>query len=229
MVMTMERNEEIIQVKPPKVEILAVIPARGGSRRLPGKNIKLLNGIPLIQYTIQQSLSSKLVTRTIVSTDDDAIREVSQMAGAEVINCPSYLHTGDELGTTNVTKHALEYLKRYKYYQPLIVVLLQPTSPLRTVEDIDNTIRLLIDSGAESAETMCNGKENGAVYVSRRQVFTEQNRILGDSVVYYEMPPERSVDINTQADFDLAESSLQGQSLIEPHHAPNHTRRRAKR
>ncbi len=190
------------------IGILAVIPARGGSARLPGKNIKPFNGKPLLAYSIEQAKASSFISRVVVATDDDDIGKIAREYGAEVVINPSTLHTGDEQGIIKVVNHTLAYLERYEFYKPLIIVLLQPTSPLRTTGDIDATIKLLLDTGSDSAVTECQGKENGAVYVSRRQVFTEQNKIPGSHLSRYVMPPERSVDIDTQEDFDLAERLL---------------------
>jgi len=119
-------------------KILAIIPARAGSKKLPGKNIKLMAGKPLIAYTIVSSLESKYIDKTIVSTDSEKITEVSKRYGAEVIKRPEHVAT-DNAKITDVIFHALEVLKKEKYL-PEIVILLQPTSPLRTVKDIDKAI-----------------------------------------------------------------------------------------
>lgn len=194
------------------MEILVIIPARGGSVRLPRKNLKRLGDKSLLGWAIEQAKSSLFISRVVVSTDDDEIATLAPLYGAEVIRCPSALHTGDEMGTIQVVNHTLMCLGRYYGgYQPPIVVLLQPTTPLRNSEDIDNTIRLLIDSGAESAISVCQGQTgaNGAVYVSKRSVWL-QGKVIGEPCVFYEMPAERSVDIDTQEDLDLAEKIMAG-------------------
>ncbi len=131
-------------------EILAIIPARGGSKRIPKKNIKDLVGSPLISYAIKQSKNSKFITRTVVSTDDEDIKLVSLRENAEVIDRPKEL-AQDDTPTVPVLNHVLRTLEN-EGYSPDIVVVLQPTSPLRDVEDIDKVI-LKVIHGADSAET----------------------------------------------------------------------------
>jgi len=130
--------------------ILALIPARGGSKRLPRKNIRPLLGKPLIAWTIEQALISKYIDRVIVSTDDKEIAEVSQKYGAEVpFMRPKELAT-DEAGSVDVILHALKYLEDADNYSPDIVVLLQPTSPLRTTEETDKALELFFTNKYDS-------------------------------------------------------------------------------
>lgn len=124
--------------------ILGLIPARGGSKRLPRKNIKLLLGKPLVAWTIEQTLKSRFLDRVIVSTDDEEIAIVSKQLGAEVpFIRPKELAT-DTASSVDVAIHALEFLLRigqsYDY-----LALFEPTSPLRKQNDIDNGIAKLID------------------------------------------------------------------------------------
>jgi N-acylneuraminate cytidylyltransferase len=141
-----------------KRHILAIIPARGGSKGIPRKNIKLLCGKPLISYSIEQALRSQRVTRTMVSTDDLEIAEVARQYGAEVIIRPSELAT-DTVGTEPVLLHVLEQLQQSEGYKPDLVVLLQPTSPLRMEDDIDNAINQFIKEGADSLLSLTEAKE----------------------------------------------------------------------
>lgn len=122
-------------------KILAVITARGGSKRLPDKNILNLAGKPLIAWTIEAGSRSKYIDKLIVSTDSEKIAEISKQYGAEVpFIRPDYL-SNDTADSISVLKHAIEfYNKEFDY-----VMLLQPTSPLRTVEDIDGAIKQLND------------------------------------------------------------------------------------
>ncbi|MEK5325859.1 acylneuraminate cytidylyltransferase family protein [Aeribacillus sp. FSL M8-0254] len=118
-------------------KILAIIPARGGSKGIPKKNIKLLKGKPLIAWTIEEAKKSCFLDKIIVSTDDEEIMKVAKKWGAEVpFLRPSELAQDDTPGIAPVL-HALEYFLDYEY-----VVVLQPTSPLRLAEDIDNAIYL---------------------------------------------------------------------------------------
>lgn len=117
------------------MEILAIIPARGGSKGIKRKNVKLLKGKPLVAYSIEAGLNSKYVTRTVVSTEDEEIKEISQNFGAEVITRPEEL-AQDETKTAPVMHHVLKELVKTGY-KPDYVVLLQPTCPLRDGKYID--------------------------------------------------------------------------------------------
>jgi N-acylneuraminate cytidylyltransferase len=127
------------------MEILALIPARGGSKSIPRKNIKLLAGYPLLAYSIATALHSQLVTRTIVSTDDEEIARIAQHYGAEApfLRPPEFAldHTTD----LPVFTHALEWLAQNESYQPDILVQLRPTSPLRPPGCVDQAVQILLD------------------------------------------------------------------------------------
>ena len=125
--------------------VVGVIHARGGSKRIPLKNIKLLNGKPLIAYMIKAALESNLVDRVIVSTDHQRIKQAALDAGAEVpfirpesisTDCPSEL----------VTKHAIEFVETETKREVDIAVTMQPTTPFCIPEDIDNTVALLLEN-----------------------------------------------------------------------------------
>jgi len=112
--------------------LLALVPARGGSKRLPGKNLRPLAGRPLIAHTIGAALGCPDVERVVVSTDDEAIAEAARAAGAEVpFLRPAHLAT-DAAGSMDVVFHVLAHLRETEGYRPSSVALLQPTSPLRT-------------------------------------------------------------------------------------------------
>lgn len=135
------------------MKVIAVIPARGGSKGVPRKNIKLLAGKPLIAYTIETALQSKSLDRVIVSTDDEEIAKISSDYGAEVINRPAQL-AKDETPTMSVIFHVLQVLK-IRNFEPEIVILLQPTSPLRTSYDIDCATKLFLENYNESVVSVC--------------------------------------------------------------------------
>ncbi len=124
--------------------ILGLIPARGGSKRLPGKNIRQLLGKPMIAWTIEQALKSTLVDKVVVSTDDEAIAQVSRQFGARVpFIRPKELALDNAL-SVDVAIHALDFLRKHgEQYDYL--ALLEPTSPLRKPGDIDEGIVKLID------------------------------------------------------------------------------------
>jgi CMP-N,N'-diacetyllegionaminic acid synthase len=135
------------------VAVFGVIPARGGSKGLPGKNLLPLGGRPLIGWTIAAARASGRLTRTWVSTDDEAIAAVARSLGAEVpFLRPAHLAT-DEAGIVGVLRHAVEELARATGTRPEITVLLQPTTPFRTERHIDETVALVAE-GADSAQTV---------------------------------------------------------------------------
>lgn len=135
-------------------QIVALIPARGGSKGVPGKNIKLFLGKPLIAWTIEQALASRYLDRIIVSTDDNKIAEISKQYGAEVpFMRPGVLAT-DRANSIDVVLHAIEWLEKNTVAAELMM-LLQPTSPLRTCEDIDGAIDLLFERNAQAVISVC--------------------------------------------------------------------------
>ena len=125
------------------MKILAIIPARGGSKGIPLKNIKKLNGDPLIKYTIDVAKKSKRLDRIIVSTDNEKIAILAKKYGVEVPFTRPKIISGSKATQFQVIKHVLDFLKTEEYF-PNIVVLLQPTSPFRTVKVIDDSIKRLI-------------------------------------------------------------------------------------
>lgn len=136
-------------------EVLAIILARGGSKGIPGKNIKKIRGKPLIAYSIEAAQKAKYITRIVLSTDDEAIARVAEDYGAEVpFLRPPELAT-DKAKSNDAIIHALKWLNDNEGYQPDYIVLLQPTSPLRRGEDIDKAMRKLIQVDADSLVSIC--------------------------------------------------------------------------
>jgi len=131
------------------MKIISIIPARGGSKSIPKKNLVDFLGVPLIAKTIQQSITTKLINRTIISTDDNEISLVSKQHGAEIIKRPDNI-SGDNATTESAMIHTLNVLKENENYIPDIVVLLQATSPLRKGNDIANAIKMFINQKADS-------------------------------------------------------------------------------
>lgn len=133
-----------------KPRILGVIPARGGSKGVPRKNIRPLDGHPLIAYTIQPALKSRLLTHLVVSTEDDEIAAVSEKYGARVpFRRPMELATDQALAVPTI-QNAVTEMERIEGIQFDYVVMLQPTCPFTTTEDIDQSLTTLIESGADS-------------------------------------------------------------------------------
>ena len=132
------------------MSVLVIIPARGGSRRIPGKNIKEMCGKPLIAWSIEAAKKSKKVDKVIVSTDDKEIAEVAKNYGAEVpFMRPAHL-ANDTIGLEPVMIHAIEWLKENQNYNPDIVVLFPLTNPLKITKHLDEAIDLLEKTSADS-------------------------------------------------------------------------------
>lgn len=132
--------------------VISIIPARGGSKGIPRKNIRLLNSIPLIAHSIKDSLKSKYIDKTIVSTDDQEISEIAKKYGAKVIMRPSELAT-DSAPILLVIQHIIKELES-NGEKVDIIVLLQPTHPIRQEEEIDTTIEKLYETNASSVITL---------------------------------------------------------------------------
>jgi YrbI family 3-deoxy-D-manno-octulosonate 8-phosphate phosphatase len=127
------------------MHILALIPARGGSKSIPHKNIRLLAGYPLITYSIAAALQARLITRTIVSTDDDDIACTAQSYGAEAPFLRPSEIAQDNTTDLPVFTHALSWLKKNEGYRPDVMVQLRPTSPIRPPDCVDQAVQILLD------------------------------------------------------------------------------------
>ena len=128
---------------------LALIPARDGSKRLPGKNIKKLCGEPLINWTIKSALNSRYIDEIIVSSDSDEILNIASLQDIKTLNRPLYL-AKDDSTTIDVVLHTLQNFSEFDY-----VVVLQPTSPLRSGKNIDEAIELLVRKNADAVISVC--------------------------------------------------------------------------
>lgn len=137
--------------------IIGIIPARGGSKGLPRKNVRPLLGKPLIAWTIEQAKSSKYIDRFIVSTENKKISSIAKTYGADTpFIRPKYL-AKDNTSMIDVILHAIQYLEKQGEYYDLIM-LLQPTSPLRTHYDIDKSIELLFSKKAQAIVSVCRAE-----------------------------------------------------------------------
>ncbi|MBI3554730.1 MAG: acylneuraminate cytidylyltransferase family protein [Deltaproteobacteria bacterium] len=223
---------------------LAIIPARGGSKGIPNKNIQILAGKPLIAWTIEAARKAKSLDRILVSTDSQEIADIAIGYGAEVpFLRPPELALDETPGAVPLV-HALRWLEQNEQYRPALVLCLQPTSPLRLAEDIDNACRLfaakkagivlgvtrpqhhpywLKKPGADgrlspfvSDEASKTRRQdlpsvfatNGAIYLMRTEPFLKAAGFEHADTFGYEMPAERSIDIDTPADLEIAESLL---------------------
>jgi CMP-N-acetylneuraminic acid synthetase len=172
------------------VKVLGVVTARGGSKTLPGKNLKLLAGKPLIAYTIEAALQSGALDRVILSTDDPAIADVALACGCEVPFMRPAELARDETAHLPVVEHAVRWMIAHENYHPDAVLTLQPTSPLRRAEDIRGCIELLERSGADSVLSVSevpahshpmrtlrlDANDNAVLFVNGAPVRTRVNR-----------------------------------------------------
>lgn len=217
---------------------LALIPARGGSKGIPRKNVRMLAGQPLITWTIQAALASTRIDAVVVSTEDEEIAEVARNAGAEVpFMRPAKLSADDTPGIEPAL-HAIEMLPAYD-----AVLLLQPTSPLRTTADIDGVLVLAAETNAPAIVSVCEAEDhpalmyrlapggnlqrlfpgsnvdrrqdlpkvfslNGAIYFGRTEWLRAQRSFIGEGTIGYPMSDEDSVDIDGPLDWRVAEILL---------------------
>jgi N-acylneuraminate cytidylyltransferase len=130
--------------------VLGIIPARGGSKGIPRKNVRLVAGEPLLAFVVREACRSRWLTRVAVSTDDDEIATVARRYGADVIRRPAEI-SDDTATSESALLHALEHLKSTEGYEPDLLVFLQCTSPLTLAEDIDGTVDVLLETGADTA------------------------------------------------------------------------------
>lgn len=221
-------------------DILVVIPARGGSKRLPRKNVLPLGGKPLICWTIESALEAKLKARIMVTSDDEEILAVARQYESEGVIAykrPGELAT-DTASTADVLIDAVQ-ADQAAGHHPNTLVLLQPTSPLRNAEDIRAALSIYREGGCEdTVVTVCevdhpmawvgmiaegstlkgidlSGKRsqdyrkeyrlNGAVYVIKSEFLTKSGTLFTDRVRATIMPRDRSVDIDSNLDFELCE------------------------
>lgn len=134
---------------------LAIIPARGGSKRLPGKNVRLLAGKPLVNWSVEAALSSKYVDEVLVSTDSTEVVEAARAVGVSVPFVRPVELSSDTASSSDVIQHALDFYRNEQGKIFDYVILLQPTSPLRTAEDIDSAIELLSQKKADAVISVC--------------------------------------------------------------------------
>ena len=142
------------------MNILGIIPARGGSKGIPKKNLRKLCGIPLIEHTIKTAKKSKKINRLIVSTDSQEIIKFAKKLYVEVPFRRPRKYARDNSSSFDVINHALEFLKKTENYSPDIVIILQPTSPLRNALTIDKSVELLLNSKSSSVLGVFPIKQN---------------------------------------------------------------------
>jgi CMP-N,N'-diacetyllegionaminic acid synthase len=232
--------------KTPKV--LAVIPARGSSKRFPNKNIRMLAGKPLIAWTIEAAQKARRLTHYLVSSEALLIMEVARNYGAPVpFTRPEELAT-DTVRNIAVVSHALKFMEADKGVTYDIIVLLQPTSPIRNPAHIDQAVDMLWKSDLDSVasvkgpfkkrdpilkairggvmEDYCPVADpanaepfylyNAALYAVRRDYFVKNKKLISPRQVPLVMDPIYSVDVDTEADFLMAETYLKYLAKTKP-------------
>ncbi len=135
--------------------VLGVIPARGGSKGIPRKNLFQLHGQPLLAYTVTAALSSHTLTRTVLSTDDEEILMLGRELGVDAPFLRPAALAGDDVSSAEVARHALAFVEAEEQREYDALVLLEPTAPLRTANDVDEAVERLHESDADSVVTVC--------------------------------------------------------------------------
>lgn len=231
-------SEHCENASSPKGTYLAVIPARGGSKRLPKKNVRFLGGIPLLVHSIKYAQASPFIDRVVVTTDDGPIRDIATQHGALVVQRPPHLAT-DTAKTGAAIRHVLHELAATGY-QPDGVVTLQPTNPLRPPKLLQQALSLFENSGSDSVISVSLSKqktgsivsgcfhpqnyqveersqdlkkqhfENGLIYVTKPSVVHQNENVFGSVIQAIEVTaPYACVDIDEEVHFRIGEFLFQ--------------------
>lgn len=223
-----------------KPKILGIIPARGGSKGVPRKNIRLLAGKPLIAWTIEAAKSSEHISRLILSSDDEEILTIAKNFGCEVPFIRPKEYASDESSAIDVVMHAMNALQESYDY----LVYLQPTSPLKRTKDIDGAIAKCIKSKVDTCVSVTSPDKspywsfrlddenkliplipwedkntrrqdvpesyilNGAIYVAKTEAILKHRSFIHKDTIGFYMPRNRSVDVDAELDFVIAEYLL---------------------
>lgn len=220
------------------MNVVAIIPARGGSKTIPKKNIRKLCGKPLIAYIIETAQKVREIDKVIVSTEDKEIAEIAKKYGAEVPFIRPKELAKDKTPTLPVLQHAVRWLEEKEKYRPEIVVLLYATSPLLTDKKVSEAIRMIIEGDFDSVLSVVEDRghywiehkdgyerlypqvirnrqfikpllrENGAVYVCKTHLLMKQNEIVGGKIGFLVMKKWESIDIDEPKDFEFTEFLL---------------------
>jgi CMP-N,N'-diacetyllegionaminic acid synthase len=218
--------------------VLAIIPARGGSKGVPRKNIRRLAGKPLLAWTIEEAKKSNYIDRLVMSSEDEEIVALGRQWGCEVPFRRPLELARDETPADLVVLHTVSELPRYDY-----LLMLQVTSPLRTVEDIDGSLELCVARKARAcvsvtephkspywmftldeqerlhpllSSTLAKRRQdlplvfalNGAIYIAETEHYLAAKTFLTPETIAYRMPGEKSLDIDTEYDILLFEAIM---------------------
>ena len=224
-------------------KVIALIPARSGSKGVKNKNIKPFLDKPLIYWTIKAAKESKYIDDILVSTDSKKIANIAKKYGVKApFLRPKELST-DEAKGIDVVLHALHFIENTENVNDFILVYLQPTSPLRTSKDIDNALKIFIKNKGDFLISVCEAEHNplwsltikenkvdtffgenfinenrqmlpsfyrlnGAIYIGYSNKIKKEKSFINKKTLVYIMPQERSIDVDTEFDFKLAEFIL---------------------
>jgi len=193
---------------------VVIIPARGGSQRIKGKNTKVFHGRPIIGYSIDVARASKIFDKIVVSTEDKSVASVARSAGADIVDRPKAL-AEDDIGTQEVIRHAIDALK---LDDKDVVCCLYPTAPLLLPLDLQMGYHMLmlrpcsyvISVGSEPL------RDIGNYYMGFASLFRSQMPLCTIQTGVYPIPIERAIDINSVEDWEMAEAmyeKLHGKKL----------------
>jgi CMP-N,N'-diacetyllegionaminic acid synthase len=217
------------------MNVLAIVPARGGSKGIPGKNLAMCGGKPLIEWTAEACIWSNLITTMVVSTDEPAISRCA----IDAFDQRWAVHINESIGDDAQIETRLD--KPINDHQPDIIVLLQPTSPVRTGKQIDEAIEQLQREGADSLVSVVEShsflwhpgppvtkvytgrprrqdfiqyEENGSIYVFTRDHWERTHNRLGGKISLFVMPDECAVQVDTPFDLWMADQILERQHAL---------------
>ena len=230
------------------MNIVTIIPARGGSKGIHKKNLIDICGKPLVAWTIECALGSEAGSDVYVSTDDAEIEAVSKKYGAKVIHRPAEL-AGDTASSEDAILHAVSQIEQHKAVD--LVIFLQATSPIRESKDIDLAVQQFVSEGADSLFSgsvldcislwqnkhgefksftydYCNRRprqkndkyylENGSIYLHKSGLLKTQKNRLGGKISFYEMPTWKSFEIDTYDDVEMCEYFIRKYLLKKPYY-----------
>jgi CMP-N-acetylneuraminic acid synthetase len=203
------------------MEVLAVIPARSGSKSVKDKNIRLINGVPMLAYSVKHALEAETVTRTIISTDSEKYADIAKKYGCEVPFIRPAEYSTDTALDFDVFYHALTYMKEKENYVPDIVVQLRPTYPIRNVHDIDAMVQMLVDD-EEADSVRCIAPAKEVAYKMWREQDGVLTPLLDDIPEAYNMPRQQLPKIYYQnacidvfrASTILEKKSMSGEKIL---------------
>lgn len=225
------------------MKFIALIPARGGSKGIPDKNIKYVNGLPLICWSIKQALACPQISRVLVSTDSETIADIARAAGAEVPELRPAKLAEDSTSTEDVMLHVQQ---EWLSDEDDVIVLLQPTSPLRLADSLSNAISFFQQQKADSLVSVCEShaffwkhpeqplaqydfmhrprrqdikpedkqyRENGSIYLTKSSILQKYKNRLGGRIAMFCMQEQESWEIDSVTDLTIVSALMQENGL----------------